>query len=407
MMGILAISEYIRHGKRNVFIVFQMAALLFVLCVSASTLLAEYRLYRPFAQLNHKEGLYLSASGYHGANPDAIAKGMEKVDYVFAIGTQNLLSKEAANGINVAVYPNQMIEDYQPDLAEGDWLSDEPLEKDCMPVVVSQNPYGWKKGSRISLDCGDEQGKPHTISIKVVGVLDEGAQILGHDFGQGNRLYYDYRDIFSTYRYEQEQTVLFLTSETGAKSVNMPVTYDREHFIVYKDGISRTEKNRNNMVLKDNLGELSQDSALDANLETFMASSNHEMIRKVMMYLPVLLSVLIITIVSLINVCTLNMADDLYHNAVFSLLGLPWKKCSCFSLVQSLFSAFLSVVLFFFFLAVTAKLHLENYVYVNFSVPVLVLLGGVILLLCAVHFIVPYQILRKKQPADVLRNRKE
>ena len=35
MMGILAISEYIRHGKRNVFIVFQMAALLFVLCVSA------------------------------------------------------------------------------------------------------------------------------------------------------------------------------------------------------------------------------------------------------------------------------------------------------------------------------------------------------------------------------------
>ena len=86
-MGILAISEYIRHGKRNVFIVFQMAALLFVLCVSASTLLAEYRLYRPFAQLNHKEGLYLSASGYHGANPNAIAKGMEKVDYVLAIGT--------------------------------------------------------------------------------------------------------------------------------------------------------------------------------------------------------------------------------------------------------------------------------------------------------------------------------
>lgn len=85
MMGILAISEYIRHGKRNVFIVFQMAALLFVLCVSASTLLAEYRLYRPFAQLNHKEGLYLSASGYHGANPDAIAKGMEKVDYVLQL----------------------------------------------------------------------------------------------------------------------------------------------------------------------------------------------------------------------------------------------------------------------------------------------------------------------------------
>ena len=51
-MGILAISEYIRPGKRNVFIVFQMAALLFVLCLFASTLLAEYRLYRPFAQLN-------------------------------------------------------------------------------------------------------------------------------------------------------------------------------------------------------------------------------------------------------------------------------------------------------------------------------------------------------------------
>ena len=77
-MGILAISEYIRHGKRNVFIVFQMAALLFVLCVSASTLLAEYRLYRPFAQLNHKGGALFIRIGIPWCKSECYRKGHGK-----------------------------------------------------------------------------------------------------------------------------------------------------------------------------------------------------------------------------------------------------------------------------------------------------------------------------------------
>ncbi len=55
------------------------------------------------------------------------------------------------------------------------------------------------------------------------------------------------------------------------------------------------------------------------------------------MYLPVLICVLIITIISIVNVCALNMSDDLYHNAIFSLLGLPWRRCVSFSVIQSFF----------------------------------------------------------------------
>lgn len=118
-MGILAISEYIRHGKRNVFIVFQMAALLFVLCVSASTLLVEYRLYRPFAQLNHNEGLYLPHRDTMVQIRMLLQRAWKRLIMFWQLVQQNLLSERAANGINVAVYPNQMIENYQPDLAGG------------------------------------------------------------------------------------------------------------------------------------------------------------------------------------------------------------------------------------------------------------------------------------------------
>ena len=83
-MGILAISEYIRHGKRNVFIVFQMAALLFVLCVSASTLLAEYRLYQSFdGMIGEKSAVYIShrLSSTRFCDTIAMFKGGEMVEY--------------------------------------------------------------------------------------------------------------------------------------------------------------------------------------------------------------------------------------------------------------------------------------------------------------------------------------
>ena len=406
-MGILAISEFMRHGKRNLFVVLQISVLLFVLCVSITTLQSEYRLYCPVSNMDGKKGVYVSSFGYHGETAESIAKGMKKVDSVYTWASTNLVSEEEESGIKTAVYPQSVLEDFEPMLEEGRWLDEVQTEDGILTVVISRNPYGWKTGSVIPFQYYDEKGKAHDIQARVVGVLEEGTRVIGHDFGQGDILYQDYRDIFSTYRYEQEQSVLVMVSEQQAKNTGIPYTYNQDHFIAYQDDITKYEMEKNSQILKNNLGMGTEETTTDCSLETFMENSNHQLQRKIMMYLPIVICVLAITVISLVNVCTLNMADDLYHNAIFSLLGLPWKKCSLFSLIQSLFGAFLSVILLFVLLVLTVKLNLTEYLLIELNRTSVGVLAGALVFLCAIHYIVPYTTLCKKQPVDVLRDRKE
>lgn len=406
-MGTLAISEYMRHGKRNLFVVLQIAVLLFVLCVSITTLQSEYGLYRPVSNMNGKKGIYVSSFGYHGEKAESISKGMKKVDSVYTWGSTNLVSEEEESGITTAVYPQNILEDFEPTLEEGQWLDEVQTEDGILPVVISQNPYGWKSGSVIPFRYYEEDGKTHDVPARVVGVLEEGTRVIGHDFGQGDILYQDYRDIFSTYRYEQEQSMLVMVSEQEAKNRGIPYTYNQDYFITYQDDITKYEMGRNSQILKNNLGMGTEETTVDCSLETFMENSNHQLQRKIMMYFPIVICVLVITIISLVNVCTLNMADDLYHNAIFSLLGLPWKKCSLFSVIQSLFTAFLSVILFLALLVLTVKLKLTEYLLIELNPTSVGVLVGVLIFLCAIHYIVPYTTICKKQPVDVLRDRKE
>lgn len=406
-MGILAISEYIRHGKRNLFVVLQIALLLFVLCVSLSTLLSEYDLYRPVRKMNGKKGIYVSAYGYYGETAESIAAGMEKVESVYTWASTTLATEEEKNGIKTAVYPQSVLRDFEPSLKEGKWLDEVQMEDGILPIVVSQNPYGWKKDSIISFQYYDGTGKVHDIQAHVTGVLEEGTRVVGYNFGQGGIYHDDYRDIFSTYRYEQEQSVLLMVGEEQAKKVGISYTFNQEHFILYQDDITEYEQEDNAQILKRNLGQGTEDSTIDCPLETFMKNSNHQFQGELMMYLPIVICVLVITVISLINVCTLNMADDLYHNAIFSLLGLPWKKCSVFSFIQSIFTAFLSVILFFVLLLLTVKLKLTDYLLVGLNRTSIGVLIGTLIFLCAIHYIVPYTTLCRKQPVDVLRERKE
>lgn len=406
-MGILAISEYMRHAKRNLFVVLQISVLLFVLCVSITTLQSEYKLYRPVSSMNGKKGIYVSSYGYHGETPESIAKGMKKVNSVYTWASTDVMNGTEENGITMAVYPQNVLEDFKPTLQDGKWLSEVETEDGVLPIIISQNSNGWKCGSMIPLQYGDENGKLCSVQARVVGVLEEGSQVIGYDFGEGGILNQDYRDIFSTYRYEQEQSVLLMTSEQQAKKQGISYTYNQDHFIIYQDDITEYEMTKNSQILKNNLGMGTEDTTSDCSLDLFMKNSNHQLQREIMMYLPIVICVLVITIISLVNVCTLNMADDMFHNAIFSLLGLPWKRCSLFSLLQSFLTAFLSVIMFLIFVVLSLKLNLTEYLLIELNRSSVGALAVTLLILCIIHYVVPYSTLCKKQPVEVLRNRKE
>lgn len=253
-MGILAIGEYIKHWKRNVFVVIQISVLLLVLCVSVTMLATIFRAYKPVQHMADKKGIYVTSFGYHGVNAKDIANGMKKVESVYSWGSTTLANQDENADMITAVYPEDVLNDYAPDLSEGKWLTDADDKKGVLPVVISENSYGWRTGSMLNFQQIDESGKTKNIKAEVVGVMEEGTNVIGHDFGQGQILQNDYRDIYSTYRYEQEKSVLILIGEQKAKENGVTYTFNQDHFIVYQDDITKYEMSSNSHALKRTLG---------------------------------------------------------------------------------------------------------------------------------------------------------
>ena len=162
--------------------------------------------------------------------------------------------------------------------------------------------------------------------------------------------------------------------ENQAIQNHIPMTYNQKYIIAVQDDTTEKELLQIESTLRKNIaGYGASDVCVLSPLERFMKNSNHEFQQTVMMYLPVFICVLCITIISVINVCTLNLSEDMRENAVFSVLGLPWRKNGLFSLIQ-----------------------------LDFWSTVLLIL--VVVCVCLVYYFVASRMLKKKNPVELLKS---
>ena len=119
---------------------------------------------------------------------------------------------------------------------------------------------------------------------------------------------------------------------------------------------------------------------------------------------PVFICVLCITIISVINVCTLNLSEDMRENAVFSVLGLPWGKNSLFSLIQIIITNVISLMFVMMFLILAERTKISEYVYIQLDFWSTVLLILVVVCVCLVYYFVASRMLKKKNPVELLKS---
>ena len=83
-----------------------------------------------------KKGIYVTSFGYHGVKAKDIANGMKKVESVYSWGSTTLANQDENADMITAVYPEDVLNDYAPDLLEGKWLTDADDKKGVLPVVI-------------------------------------------------------------------------------------------------------------------------------------------------------------------------------------------------------------------------------------------------------------------------------
>ena len=400
----LAASAYMKHIKRNLFIVFQISFLLLALVVTVTILSEEYNRYRPIAALNGEKGFGINAYGYHGESAEQIAQNMQKVKSVISWGYGNFnIAQDNAYCLAFS-YPENLLSDYAPELQSGSWLDASQTGEDGIDIVVSANPYGWKEGSQVELNYYDENAQAHSVRAYVCGVLQEGAEIIGAGIGVSQTIHHDYRDLYSAYRYEQVEDIMILTSEEQVKKQGIPMTYNQTHFVIYDEDITKAQMAANERHLKETLGAGTENTSILYDLTEFMDNSNFEIQKKILLYVPILVCVLLVTVISLVNVCTLNLADDIPQNAVYCILGLPWRKNSLLSLIQSAITAVMSMVLACFFLLMIQRTALNAYIYARLDGLTVLSVLLILVILCLFHYLSAVWIIRRNKPVELLKN---
>lgn len=167
--------------------------------------------------------------------------------------------------------PDSLINDFKPELESGDWLDKKESSDDEIEIVVSKNPYGWKTGSHINLGYYDENGEIHSFKAMVCGVLKEGISVIGSNIGSSQLYRTDYRDLYSTYSYQQSEYALVLMRENQAIKNHIPMTYNQKYIIAVQDDTTEKELLQIENTLRKNIaGYGASDVCVLSPLERFM-----------------------------------------------------------------------------------------------------------------------------------------
>ena len=77
-------------------------------------------------------------------------------------------------------YDREIIDRHTPELSEGIWLNSISEDADYIEAVISQNNYNIKVGDTIFMNNIFYEYPEKLIKIKIVGVLEDNARIVGY-----------------------------------------------------------------------------------------------------------------------------------------------------------------------------------------------------------------------------------
>lgn len=414
MIGKYVIMQLKKYKFASALLILQITLMFIVSIAMTSSILSRYKEYAPFREALNTTGDYYSIM--YGKNPETnlgslSAKqlssqlkgnptvwGTYEVD--FALKRSQPLSDPNAGDYyrnwtiensQCIAYDDEWIKAYSPELEEGDWLSTNPDDKHVIPVVISHNPYNYKVGSRFPVMLGAK----YEYEAVVVGVLQEGTKYLSLTYPRDNNV--SARNLYRSYYYQIEEKMLVLISEQAYERIVCPGMPNGQFLILYPNGISEEDRAWNDDYMK-RVAEIMQRASTTEKLRENSMTYIYSEVKKL---LPIIISIFVMVITSLMSMTAIMTKRQLYTYAVYSICGLSWNKSAVFSFLYAVFVSVLALICTCCILLV-GKPFLKNTV-IQMSMWHLPVISGIIVLFLATSMLFPITILYNHTPREVLR----
>ena len=399
----LAMYDYIHSIRRNVITVLQLVFIMVLVVVLSSTLFSQTGLYNLFCE---KES---DAKGVLALNiSEEVIDNLSGVEEAIYGKTtfMNYIKKDRT--LQIHVYDEAMSRYIQPVVDEGVWVDSIFANSEYPCFTIFPNKLGIESGDIITID--DYNG--NTCEIYISGILSPEQYIYAGNKARGlNPKETDYTTLVNKYpdANNPDDIVLVTTEEEMAK-INGEIYYTCGNGVIkYKNDISNEEMENNEKIIKEYVSSNSgmhSDSIKLCTLQQFYDNSLKRLNVVLITYIPIMIAVVMLIMSSILGYEYLCNQKAVRNYSVYYMLGVRWNRISVIASVRNVINFLISYMLSFGIFYIVEFFNLNKYIFITFRNYQHLLIIGIGIIFILFGAFIPYRMLKKVTPDDVIRSAK-
>lgn len=336
----LGLKEFFRRIYTNIFTALQLSAVFLILLAIVSSVQSRTEFYLPVKDHLGGEGVYTtSISDENGIiNEDDLIKKYPEVDSVFTSYTPDVFYPDS-DGKFIS-YNDEIINMYTPKLESGRWFKSSDNSANTLYGVISSRS-GLEVDDTVSVinvtynqktDPTFTHPIEKNLTVKIIGVLDEKAQVFGADTYITDSD--DFRNLYGDYDESKMPLLLLSQSQLSKNGVKYTINGNKQ-IIKYKSGLSDEKIEALNK-------EFNSVSVMTLN--KFSSASKLYVYEQIIKLLPLLICIALLVIVSTVSISALNVKGGLKTYSIFYVCGSDRGQCLGVCLINSILTAGLAAV---------------------------------------------------------------
>lgn len=390
----LSFKSFINSIYTNILLIVQFTIIMVLVITAISSFENRVELYAPLRDIYNADGYY-----GHMSSDDYIQK--EILENLSGVNnflcSYNAVNSSGENEYSIRAYDDKIINAYTPALSDGVWLnkSDYDNTDNTVPVVISNNPDEYVVGDTFEMEFSLSSGADKVlINCQVFGLLEDNGRIFGSNTYTMND---DFRNVFEVYSVQQGDRPIIIFNEKYKEKYDIYMDYSGSFLVSFDESLSDEEVKSNSQYLFDLTPALIR-------MEEFRDHSLSYILSEIYILIPIAIGIILLVIISIFNCTSINTKRNMKNYGIYYLCGANIYKCLLVELINVLFTSAISVLFTYSVLRyLSASGRLKNTI-ISFGTMQFAVCAFVILLFIVITLIMPFVLLSKTQPSEIIKS---
>jgi len=389
-MFTVGINQFIRNIRRNLLTILQLVIVYIIAIFTVSACVEQLTLYRGVSDFIDETGMVLWRSKFD--NDLDLKKELVKVEYVEKRYTIEMSADLYSGPYYAMVSFSDEVNHYQPPLMAGQWCDSGKAKEGVIRAVVSDDfKPKCKVGDKVEIDG---------YTLLITGIYSRNELIYSERTHSGKPNYLEWYNSAVIFSEEVHRYQVFASYEDMHREGRPYSMYSI--IIDYEDDITEEEMEYNKEILEDKYKYIMLADMVYAK-DVYDTSIQLLEIKLVPMVV-IFLVALVFAVVSMMVSGSITVYAEQRNYGIYFLYGNSWKKTILLSVIHWALASVVALIVSVCACVIAKSVGIvEDYAlfFSQYHVYVLLLIT-VFLMLMAI--VLPYGILKKMQPINIIRN---